>query len=65
MKVLKEWISDKTKYACDGLKNQRLDSPFVRDGEKFKKISWNEAYKTLKSKIENTIKKKLVDLLEI
>ena len=25
--INEEWISDKTRYACDGLKNQRLDSP--------------------------------------
>ena len=52
--VNEEWISDKTRYACDGLKNQRLDTPFIRDGDKFSKISWNEAYKVLKSKLDST-----------
>ena len=52
--INEEWISDKTRYACDGLKNQRLDTPFVKDGNKFNKISWNEAYKILKSKLEIT-----------
>ena len=51
--INEEWISDKTRYACDGLKNQRLDSPFVREGDKFKKISWKEAYSILKLKLEN------------
>ncbi len=51
--INEEWISDKTRYACDGLKNQRLDSPFLKDGKKFNKISWNEAYKVLKAKLEN------------
>ncbi len=51
--VNEEWISDKTRYACDGLKNQRLDTPFVKDGNKFNKISWKEAYEILKSKIKN------------
>ena len=32
--INEEWISDKTRYACDGLKNQRLDNPFI-------KKSWN------------------------
>ncbi len=52
--INEEWISDKTRYSCDGLKNQRLDAPFVRDGNKFNKISWDDAYKTLKSKLDNT-----------
>ena len=52
--INEEWISDKTRYACDGLKNQRLDTPFVKDGNKFNKISWNEVYKILKSKLEIT-----------
>ena len=52
--VNEEWISDKTRYACDGLKNQRLDTPFIRDGDKFSKISWDEAYKVLKSKLDRT-----------
>ncbi len=49
--INEEWISDKTRYACDGLKNQRLDTPFQREGNKFKKISWNEAFDLLKLKI--------------
>ena len=32
--VNEEWISDKTRFACDGLKRQRLDRPYVRrDGK--------------------------------
>ncbi len=57
--INEEWISDKTRYACDGLKNQRLDTPFLRDGNKFNKISWNEAYKALKSKLDNTASEKI------
>ena len=57
--INEEWISDKTRYACDGLKNQRLDTPFIRDGNKFNKISWSEAYNVLKSKLENTTSEKI------
>src|SRR4051794_22937404 len=32
--VNEEWISDKTRHACDGLRRQRLDRPYVRrDGK--------------------------------
>ena len=57
--INEEWISDKTRYSCDGLKNQRLDSPYVRSGDEFKKISWNEAYEILKLKIANTNSEKI------
>ena len=30
--VNEEWISDKTRFACDGLRRQRLDTPYVREG---------------------------------
>ena len=52
--INEEWISDKTRYACDGLKNQRLDTPFEKEGNKFNKISWNKAYEILKLKIDHT-----------
>ena len=57
--INEEWISDKTRYACDGLKNQRLDSPFIKEGNKFKKISWDEAYSKLKQKFSEINKDKI------
>ncbi len=52
--INEEWISDKTRYACDGLKYQRLDTPYVRSNDGFKKISWKDAYGTLTDKIKST-----------
>ncbi|MDH3228353.1 MAG: NADH-quinone oxidoreductase subunit NuoG [Alphaproteobacteria bacterium] len=42
--VNEEWISDKTRYACDGLRRQRLDRPYLRgtDG-KLAATGWDEA----------------------
>ena len=57
--INEEWISDKTRYACDGLLNQRLDTPYIKYNNKFEKASWNEVYKIIKSKIENTEKDKI------
>ena len=57
--INEEWISDKTRYACDGLLNQRLDTPYIRYNNKFEEASWNEVYKIIKSKIENTNKDKI------
>jgi len=57
--INEEWISDKTRYACDGLLNQRLDTPYIKYNNKFEKASWEEVYKIIKSKIENTKKEKI------
>jgi NADH-quinone oxidoreductase subunit G len=57
--INEEWISDKTRYACDGLLNQRLDTPYIKYNNKFEKANWNEVNKIIKSKIENTDKDKI------
>ena len=57
--INEEWISDKTRYACDGLLNQRIDTPYIKYNNKFEKASWDEVYKIIKSKIENTDSKKI------
>ncbi|MGE3930729.1 MAG: NADH-quinone oxidoreductase subunit NuoG [Hyphomonadaceae bacterium] len=41
--VNEEWISDKTRYAEDGLSRQRLDQPYVRENGKLREASWEEA----------------------
>ena len=61
--INEEWISDKTRYACDGLLNQRLDTPYVKYNNKFEKASWDEVYKIIKSKIKNTDKNKVCGLV--
>ena len=57
--INEEWISDKTRYACDGLLNQRLDTPYIKYNNKFEKASWDEVFKIIKSKIQNTNKDKI------
>ena len=57
--INEEWISDKTRYACDGLLNQRLDTPYIKYNNKFEKATWDEVYKIIKSKIKNTKKENI------
>ena len=57
--INEEWISDKTRYACDGLKNQRLDSPFIKRNGQFQKTSWEDAYSLIKLKINQTTPDKI------
>jgi NADH-quinone oxidoreductase subunit G len=53
-KINEEWISDKTRHACDGLKNQRLDTPYIKRKNKFNKVSWTDVYNKIFEKISNT-----------
>ena len=41
--VNEEWLSDKSRYAWDGLKRQRLDKPYIRENGKLRPASWGEA----------------------
>jgi len=50
--INEEWISDKTRFAYDGLKVQRLDKPYVKVNGKLKPSSWNEAYKVIADKMQ-------------
>ena len=42
--VNEEWISDKARFACDGLRRQRLDRPYVRERGKLREATWAEAF---------------------
>ena len=45
--INEEWISDKTRFACDGLKRQRLDRPYVRRNGKLVEATWPEAFSAI------------------
>ncbi len=60
--INEEWISDKTRYACDGLKNQRLDVPYFKSKNKFEKISWKKSYLKIFDKISNTPSEKIAGI---
>lgn len=45
--VNEEWINDKTRFANDGLKYQRLTTPLIKQGERFVPASWPEALATI------------------
>jgi NADH-quinone oxidoreductase subunit G len=42
--VNEEWISDKTRFAVDGLTRRRLDRPYVRRDGRLVEASWAEAF---------------------
>ncbi|TFY77408.1 hypothetical protein EWM64_g6603 [Hericium alpestre] len=41
--VNEEWINDKTRYAYDGLKFQRLTTPLIKQGDRFVAATWEDA----------------------
>ena len=41
--VNEEWISDKSRFVWDGLRRQRLDTPYIRENGKLRKAGWDEA----------------------
>ena len=51
--INEEWISDKTRYSCDGLLKQRLDTPYIKKENKLQKSSWDEAINLLVDKIQS------------
>ena len=48
--VNEEWLGDKSRLACDGLKYQRLDQPYVRRDGKLVSASWQDAFDAIASK---------------
>jgi NADH-quinone oxidoreductase subunit G len=42
--VNEEWISDKTRFAVDGLTRRRLDRPYIRRDGRLVEASWSEAF---------------------
>ena len=48
--INEEWISDKTRYACDGLSKQRIDVPYLRENGSLRKSTWKEAINAIINK---------------
>ncbi len=54
--INEEWINDRSRFAYDGLKRQRLDRPFVRDDKtgRLRPASWDEALGVVAAKLKAT-----------
>ena len=50
--INEEWISDKTRFAYDGLRRQRLDTPYVRRGGRLEPASWAGAFKEITGRLK-------------
>src|SRR5476651_804537 len=50
--INEEWISDKTRYAVDGLARQRLDRPYIREAGKLRPATWSEALDAVATRLK-------------
>ena len=51
--VNEEWISDKTRFAVDGLTRRRLDQPWIRRNGNLEAVSWDDALASVASRLES------------
>src|SRR5579862_2655160 len=52
--INEEWISDKTRFAVDGLVRRRLDRPYIRRGGKLVEAEWREALDLIADRLRST-----------
>ncbi len=57
--INEEWISDKTRHVVDGLRTQRLDQPYVREGGKLRPATWTEAFKAIAARVAEANPKRM------
>jgi NADH-quinone oxidoreductase subunit G len=52
--VNEEWISDKARFAVDGLTRRRLDRPFLRRAGKLVEATWPEAFALIATRLKGS-----------
>ncbi|MFI4988839.1 MAG: NADH-quinone oxidoreductase subunit NuoG, partial [Alphaproteobacteria bacterium] len=50
--INEEWLADKSRFAVDGLRRQRLDRPYVRVGSKLEEASWEDAFAAIAGRLK-------------
>ncbi|MSO71689.1 MAG: NADH-quinone oxidoreductase subunit G [Alphaproteobacteria bacterium] len=51
--VNEEWLGDKSRFAVDGLKRQRLDRPYLRGADgRLAAVSWSDAFAAIAKRIK-------------
>lgn len=57
--VNEEWLGDRSRFACDGLRRQRLDRCYVRKDGVLQAVSWTQAFAAVAAKISNSQGKRI------
>ncbi len=58
--INEEWISDKTRYAIDGLSKQRLDKVYIKENNKLEVSNWDSALNKIIFEINNRKKENTI-----
>jgi NADH-quinone oxidoreductase subunit G len=53
--VNEEWISDKARFACDGLIKRRLDRPYLRRAGKLTEATWQDAFAMIATRLKGVV----------
>merc|ERR1719376_1975370 len=62
--INEEWLSDKSRFACDGLKRQRLTVPMMKDNSgEMKVVEWKDAILTVAKVLDSTPADKMAALV--
>ncbi len=49
--VNEEWLADKSRFALDGLKRRRLDTPWIKRDGRLVRASWPEAFAAIEDRL--------------
>jgi NADH-quinone oxidoreductase subunit G len=60
--INEEWIADKSRFIWDGLKRQRLDTPYIRENGKLRPARWDEAFELVGDRLKKTPAAKIAAL---
>ncbi|MCE2493660.1 MAG: NADH-quinone oxidoreductase subunit G [Alphaproteobacteria bacterium] len=52
--VNEEWLSDKARFANDGLRRQRLDRPYIRCDGRLQPSTWDDAFSAIADRLKAT-----------
>ncbi|MEN3163468.1 NADH-quinone oxidoreductase subunit NuoG [Tistrella mobilis] len=61
--VNEEWLGDKSRFAYDGLKRQRLDRPYIRENGRLRPAGWDEAFEAIRARLAGRDPKKVAGLV--
>lgn len=50
--INEEWLADRSRFSYDGLKTQRLDTPYLRKEGTLQPVGWNEAFDAIAAKLD-------------
>ena len=60
--INEEWISDKSRFAIDGLSRQRIDTPYIKENGKLISVDWDKALNNISQEISKRGKKNTLAL---